>query len=144
MGGAGYTKGVSASADSHLCSEEADDTDAARGQPSSGELLHQLQHSLGLCPVAGAAAALAVLLAAAHLQEADRRQARQQGRPLLGCAAVDQLAVVEEPVGHAADCWVAPASYPCMASSYFIILDFIIYYILYFMIYYILYFIILY
>ena len=94
----------------HLCSEEADDTNAARDNGSIGELAHQLQHSLALCSVAGTAAAFAVLLAAPHLQEADRWQPRQQGGSLVGCAAVNELAVVEELVGHAADGRVAPAS----------------------------------
>ena len=92
-----------------LCSEETDDPHATRSNASIDELAHQLQHSLAFRSVAGTAAAFAVLLAAPHLQKADRGQAWQQGGPLTGCAAVNELAVVEELVGHAADGRVAPA-----------------------------------
>lgn len=94
----------------YLGPEEADDPNAAGRNAITGQLLHQLEHSLGLSLVAGAAAALAVLLVASHLQEADRRQAGQHSWPLCCRAAINELAVVEQGIGHLADARVTPAN----------------------------------
>lgn len=98
----------------YLCSEEADDANPARCNASTGQLAHKLQHGLTFCSVTGTA--FVVLLSAPHFQETDRRQARQQGWSLLFCAAVNELAVVEQLVGDLADGWVTPAECSCVSK----------------------------